>query len=304
MSFFARWFWLADLFSHFLLQYIVGSLVLLLVAVLLKSKTYIVSNALVLLVCFIELLLLPSVNMTKNASDKPVLSILQFNKLVSNQNNLEIINWISNQDEPFDLIAIQEANKNFELYAEELKKIYPYQIIETREHAFGMHVLSKYDFLDVEKISVLGPVFENFYFKITIKPSGFEESVDIFPLHAVPPTGKAYWEQRNLEIRQVLNEIGDSKGRNTIFMGDWNLSPYSPFFIDILKFANLKIATTRIFPDPTWPSKLHIDFLNIFQIPIDHILFSDNLVPLNKRVDKAMGSDHHPVIMDFIEKSN
>ena len=78
--------------------------------------------------------------------------------------------------------------------------------------------------------------------------------------------------------------------------GDWNITPYSPYFDELKKRSGLKYEITTIFPAHTWPSPF---ILPLFQIPIDHILYKGDLQLISKERGPAMGSDHYPLIATF-----
>ena len=304
VSYCANFFWLADIFSHFLLQYIIGSVVLGGLGLALKNYRYVVLNIAILCLCLGEMSFTIDRKVEQNTALNPEISIVQFNKLVSNTNYLEIKTWIMKQDQPFDFIVFQEADNGLLELSNDLKNIYPYQIREPRNHAFGTIILSRYDFLDTEKIDIQGQEFKNFATKVIIHPLNFKNTLSIFSLHAVPPTSHEFWTQRNYELKTVTENIGDTEKKNTIFIGDWNITPYSPFFKKVLYGTNLNMAKRSYVYEPTWPSTFKTPLFPIFQIPIDHILFSDTLIPLYKEIGESFGSDHHPVIMKFIEKKN
>lgn len=300
ISYGARYFWMADLFSHFVMQYVIGGIIIFSILLILKDRKYIILPILALLLCLPKFSYYGHTVAFQEQEGQNSFSLLQFNKLVTNQNLVVIEKKIRNSN--VDLVVLQEAGHKDKKIAKNLLDMFPHQILETRDHAFGMIVLSKTAFVSKKTIMIEDKVQENFALKIKLNPNNFTNDISIYALHAVPPMGHEAWTQRNNELEKVSKIISEDVSKNIVFAGDWNITPYSPFFKNTLKTSKLKMLRELPFTRPTWPAPFKIFGLNVFQIPIDHFLFSENLLPTNKEVGKAVESDHHPTIIEFIEK--
>ena len=84
-------------------------------------------------------------------------------------------------------------------------------------------------------------------------------------------------------------------------MGDFNNTPFTPSFRDFLEVSGLNYQSYGLLQTPTWPTFADMDVFQIFQIPIDHIFFSDSLMQKNKYRGPSLKSDHHPIIAEFSE---
>jgi endonuclease/exonuclease/phosphatase (EEP) superfamily protein YafD len=75
-----------------------------------------------------------------------------------------------------------------------------------------------------------------------------------------------------------------------IVLGDFNMTPWTRRYRDLLARANLIDSAVGRFPAPTWGPRgwLHI-------LPIDHILHSRNVTVLERQVGPDLGSDHLPI---------
>jgi endonuclease/exonuclease/phosphatase (EEP) superfamily protein YafD len=81
--------------------------------------------------------------------------------------------------------------------------------------------------------------------------------------------------------------------------GDFNLTPYSPYFDRFTAAAGLTDVRLRQGLGFSWPG-----FFPLAGIPIDHCLFRGPLaVESIERLDR-FGSDHYPVRVSFIWKQN
>jgi endonuclease/exonuclease/phosphatase (EEP) superfamily protein YafD len=98
---------------------------------------------------------------------------------------------------------------------------------------------------------------------------------------------------------------GAAREDNVILMGDWNLTPWSPVFREVLEIGGLHYQNFGLLPVSTWPS---FNFLSVLKIPIDHVLFKGGLRPVSFARGPSNGSDHHSLIARFyvgpIEKEN
>lgn len=226
-------------------------------------------------------------------------TIAQFNKLVSNDQYNVIQKWLIDNHEIFDLVILQEADMRLSDVAEEVKRFYPNQIIQPQQHAFGTIILGKSNLLSAKPYTTEATPFPSLAYELEIHPEGFKSGIKIYTVHAQPPVSLARWKQRNAELADMGKRISQDNSENIIAIGDWNITPYSPFFRDFIETSRMHYHFRKYFPEPTWPDKFHF---SLFKIPIDHVLFTSSLAPVKKQVDPAMGSDHHPVIMTFIEQ--
>ncbi len=289
-SLLARLGWLFDLGSHFVIQYIIGATLLTPALFYCKKPRW----ALIVLVIGIASIAefyqyhryrYHYQQSAPIAETGKTITVVQYNRLAAHFKHTSVIEWLRAQ--PFDIVILQEANKSLSADVSRLKDIYPYQIHEPRSHAFGMIILSKHKLQEAQKVKTGG----TFYLKIKLeKYDGLP--ITLYALHAMVPIGIT----RNIELRVTSEHIAKDSSERIIFMGDWNITPFSPHFKDVLKTTKLTHQDTSTYPAVTWPT---VFMLPIFQIPIDQILFSPNLQLIEKNTGPAMGSDHYPLIATF-----
>ncbi|MGB4107123.1 MAG: endonuclease/exonuclease/phosphatase family protein [Alphaproteobacteria bacterium] len=288
-TFAARLHWIFDLFSHFPVYHVIGGIALAPALFYFKKNKWALCTLLVAVLSMVKICNYFYTHGTPVLSEKSggeALTVVQYNRLAIPRNHDNFKQWITDNEAKFDVIVLQEANSGLANAASELGHLYPFQIQEPRLHAFGMVILSKYPISDVEKIKTAG----SFAAKFTIDYNKIP--VRIYALHAQVPI----LDIRNIELEMVTGLIAQDKSENIIFMGDWNITPYSPHFDDILKTTGLQDNYIGYWPPSTWPSFIPINFL---RLPIDHILYKGNLHLLEKEIGPAMGSDHHAVIATF-----
>jgi endonuclease/exonuclease/phosphatase (EEP) superfamily protein YafD len=93
------------------------------------------------------------------------------------------------------------------------------------------------------------------------------------------------WSQAKIAQQQAL-----------IVVGDFNDTPWSTRFRQLLAESGLQLAKPSWGVHPTWPTGLP-EFL---RIPIDHGLLSPNLAAHKYQVGQAINSDHAPIVMDLL----
>ncbi|MBU4198871.1 MAG: hypothetical protein KKG09_02950 [Verrucomicrobia bacterium] len=76
-----------------------------------------------------------------------------------------------------------------------------------------------------------------------------------------------------------------------------NVSPWSSHFRRLLRESGLQDSAQGRGVQPTWPT-----FSPLLLIPIDHCLHSPQIAIFKKQAGPSVGSDHYPVIVDFLIK--
>jgi endonuclease/exonuclease/phosphatase (EEP) superfamily protein YafD len=111
--------------------------------------------------------------------------------------------------------------------------------------------------------------------------------------HPLPPTNGAYFRARNTHFQEMAQEI-QKLPNATIVLGDLNLTMWSPYYQQFVNSTHLRNSRQGFGIQPTWGHRTHL-----FQIPIDHCLFSSAFYVQNNRVGQEIGSDHRPMITDL-----
>ncbi len=294
----ARYNFIFDLFSHFVLQYVLGGVILTGCLLGLRSWKFAAFAFLVTVANIGELY--RHIDFSWDAHPSSILApvtVVQYNRHLVPTDQHVLKQWLTDNADKFDVVVLQEANDSVAAIANELGSLYPYQIQEPRSsHAFGMVILSRLPFEEMEKINFPTQRFVNFAVKLVIRPQQFKEPITIYVLHAIPPMGVPEQAQRNFELKTVSELAGKDTSRYRLMIGDWNITSYSPFFTDAINASKLRKQETGLLPEPTWPT-MALPWL--MQIPIDHILSSSSLILLDKRREAPVFSDHYAIIATF-----
>lgn len=76
-----------------------------------------------------------------------------------------------------------------------------------------------------------------------------------------------------------------------LIIGDFNGTPWSPNFVELLDSAELHNSNTTPIPQPTWPGALAWPF----GLPIDHAIHNSSAAIVSRTVGPHVGSDHRPL---------
>jgi endonuclease/exonuclease/phosphatase (EEP) superfamily protein YafD len=116
----------------------------------------------------------------------------------------------------------------------------------------------------------------------------------VIGLHTDRPQGAAEAAARNSQLADLAGFIAGQPERHVIVMGDFNLTPWSPYFQRLLDAAGLRDSAIGRGVAPTWFSRLLP-----FGLPIDQVLLGPDVTVVDRHVGADVGSDHLPVIADL-----
>lgn len=294
----ARYHWFLDMLSHFAFQYTIGATLLGTLLFIYKRPFYYVLMIVVFTANLFEMYRHAHIERSPSTSND--FTIVQYNRRFQIFDHTDFIEWTKTNHKKFDVMILQEANAMMVRAGKDMIDLYPHQIHEARNHSFGMVVLSKHPFIESEIVKIESPteiaLMKNFYIRLKIQPAGSPEPISIYTVHPVPPGGSELTEQRDYELATVRDAIKTEEAKNVILIGDFNLTPYSPVFADLIDATSLKYALSNPYPIATWPKEFGFD---IYRIPIDHILHKGDLRLVKKHRGPHMGSDHYPVVATY-----
>lgn len=164
LSFLARFHWLTDLFSHFLAQYVIGAIVLGLYYTLTRQMRMALVMITVMIICLTETYLVRTHMPPAQATQ--VVSIMQYNRLIYQTKHDDLAAYL--REKKPDIVILQEAGAGYDRFLHDMAEIYPYQINETRAHAFGMVILSRHNIRRHELINLSGDFVDNFVIRLEI----------------------------------------------------------------------------------------------------------------------------------------
>lgn len=280
----AAFWWGFELFSHFRVQYI--ALAILLAVVAIGSRKLLLA---LLLAATTALNAWPLLSYLPTASQPQSgfqFDVLNVNVNSENENNSGIVEAIRAANS--DLVAVVELTPMLDAALLELADIYPYRFAVPADSRFGIGILSRYP-LDMPSAFSTGPTVA--IDSLVELPTG---SLRFVAVHLLPPTGPSTARARNSQL-DGLAAFARQIEESLLVCGDFNLTPYSPFFDRFSVDANLSDVRRGTGIGLTWPS-----FMPLLGIPIDHCLIRGPIeVESVDRLDQ-IGSDHYPVQVTLV----
>lgn len=286
LALFARHWWFAELFSHFRLYYLLAQALLLLVFM---HRHHPVMLTLTLLLAVpnawsVGPYLLPLVS----GRPQPVASASGFSISVINLNyrnghHERVLRYVAEHSP--DVLILSEFTPRWSERLTGLTSVYPHAILEPREGPFGMAMLTRFPLSVADSFDLGVPGSANIHAVVDADAL----KVHIFGVHLQPPTSAVGAEYRNLQLTNLAS-LAARAGDYVLVVGDLNLTPFSPFYEDLLTQSGLI--------DARRPQGLHVTWPTMplpFWIPIDHCLAGVGLNVADVRRGRDLGSDHYPL---------
>lgn len=290
--FLARQLWLADLLVNFQVHFMVCLLVCLFLLVLVRRQLTaagLLVGTLVLALPVIPYLKVPfrEAPIVAVKDDEKVYRLLTYNVQQSNTRTQDIADYIST--ESVDFLLVIEADAFWEKELEfELKDHFPHRFAEPREDNFGLVFYSKHPWKSIRLVGEFGfPTVE----AIFALPEG---DLCLLGVHPFPPVTAGAASERNV----FLTELGDyaaGVSGSVLVAGDFNVTPWSPHFQDLLARGELRDSGHGRGIQNTW-----YRLPNLFcGLPIDHVL-TRGIAVQRRHIGPPIGSDHRPITVDFL----
>lgn len=284
-----RWFWVFELLTHFSLQWMVGAGLCAVLFAIIRSWKWMAVAVVVFVFHAGAVLSVYSPPPAPKVVGHDELTIAHANVLILNQNHDEIAQWVRDPVNGFDVVSLQEVSPALSGRLKQLQE-YPYQYHYPERHAFGAAILSKYELSDMKRSFLAN----NSYISATLSLEG-DKALRIYALHTNPPVSPEWLVTRNQQVIETARAVAADESDYKIMIGDYNLTPYSYWFKELLRISGLQDSRRGQGIQGSWPAMFPTP---LFKIPIDHVLTSPDVVVKDRRLGPPMGSDHLPVIVD------
>jgi endonuclease/exonuclease/phosphatase (EEP) superfamily protein YafD len=274
-----------ELASHFRAFYLFAALLLTLALLPLRSWKRAAAGALLVLLNAAPIL--PYYWHSEPPAGIANLRVLESNVLTSNRQCDLLLSRVRTYRP--DVIFLIEVDKPWLSGIADLKKDYPYTASKPRRDNFGIALLSRYPFRDLDVFALADT--EATAIKATLVLG--EREVTCFAVHAFPPGTPKMTQTRDVQLLGAAT-LAKSLSTPIVVCGDFNATPWSPVFGDVLSRSGLKDARRGFGVIPTWPTQYWP-----LMIPIDHCLVSPSICVKSFQVLSAIGSDHLPILVDL-----
>jgi len=283
--------WQFELLCHFRVQYFLILVLAALGFLILRGwwsfsgcVVFALANALLIVPFY-----LPRHSVVSSSSSS--VRLLSLNVNTENREFASVRKLIDDNDP--DLILLLEVNYQWLEELEPLDAIYPYHLLEARTDNFGIAFFSKYEFTDEAIVELGNSGVPTVVAVIDIGGKRFR----FIGTHPLPPVSLDYYHLRNDQLRAIADDVRDhGSSIRTLVAGDLNVTPWSADFKQLLQDGNLSNSAIGFGIQASWP----VGPVALLRIPLDHVLYSEGIVIVDRFVGGDAGSDHYPVFVDFV----
>ena len=275
----ARFWWGFEIFSHFRLQYLAIALPLLVLAF--ARGQFVIGVLLAATMVVNAWPLLPELPRKGVEPAGPEFVLLNINVEARNQEHDRVLERI--RESGADAVALVELSPALDAKLGALAELYPHRVTRPAANNFGIAVLSRHPLRD-SVIFDMGPspAIE----AVVETPGG---PLKLIAIHTKPPVGAALAATRNSQLDGLAARVQATEGALAV-CGDFNLSPYSPWFGRFERASGTRSARRGRGLGISWPATMPL-----LGTPIDHCFLRGPLVAVEVARMAATGSDHYPV---------
>ncbi|MEM7726721.1 MAG: endonuclease/exonuclease/phosphatase family protein [Cyanobacteria bacterium P01_A01_bin.45] len=131
-----------------------------------------------------------------------------------------------------------------------------------------------------------------------------KKPIQFIGTHPLVPIQRNTLRIRNQQL-EVLARFVKKQTKPVIVLGDFNLTPWSPYYRKFINKTGLHNTSLGYGTLPTWPHpttylKLPKYITPLMSIPIDHCFVSQDFKVANYQVGKNANSDHASIVTDLV----
>lgn len=292
-----EYFWVAELFTHFRLYYLLILALLVLIFLYSGHRKLMIVTVLLILpnawfvgpYLFTELISIADSRATGEAETGISMTVMNVHH--KNDGYARVADYLRDRDP--DIIVISEFTPAWRSALRFLSRSHSHVLDGTRPGRWGLAVFSRLAFADAEQIDLAGTDTVNLRFVIEAGSIPLE----VYAVHLYSPTSPSLAHNRNLQLEDLADRLVLSEYRRLV-VGDMNLTPYSPYFSRFTEQTGLQDARLVDGVHITWPASA----LPIW-IPIDHALADPAANVVQVRTGPDIGSDHFPLEIFLSDKA-
>ncbi|HSG96880.1 MAG TPA: endonuclease/exonuclease/phosphatase family protein [Woeseiaceae bacterium] len=272
-----------QLFTHFRLQYLAVSLVLLVALAGVREPRYAV--ALVFAAILNALPVVPWYSDDPVDHDGTEYTVVLANVHSGNDDYEKLFNLVA-VEEP-DVLVLLEVSPRWAQQLVRLEADYPERVVEAREGNFGIAMFSKLPMASAATIDSAPLDYPTIVAAIEFG----DATVHVIGTHPMIPLGRAFYDARNTQLDGIARLLQHADGPR-LLVGDLNLTMWDVNYAAFENRTWLRNVRRGFGVKPTWPT-----FLPVAMIPIDHVLVSEEFGVRAVRTGARIGSDHLPLVV-------
>ena len=288
----ARDFWLADMVDLFRPVVVLLAAALLALAIGARAVGLIALSGL-LLAANLYLLVQPSLDLPAaqaSGARRPPVSVASFD-VVSDESLPDFTSWARDKKRRPDVVGLQNLTAPWRDRIAQLADVYPFSASALhKEIGVKEDIVSRFPILDA---SVYRPTGGRTAVRATVEIEG--QPVQVFVIDPNKATSQTRWAERNQYLGLVSQWVASqAAGRPAIMLGDWNITPWSPFYADVFEQSSLRRGDTGILP-PATHTLAHLP-IPLLGLNDDHIAVSRRIPVEGCAPGPDLGSDHLPLV--------
>jgi endonuclease/exonuclease/phosphatase (EEP) superfamily protein YafD len=289
--------WIADLFAHFRYHYVVGAVLLALVALALGRRGAGIVAALLIVPQLWAMAAPPRTPLAEKTPAATTLRVMSVNVLWSNQRFDDVAAAI--ERELPDVVSLQEIWPRWYPVLERLTARYPHVApADWRNGTSDNIVLSRWP-IGESRVVVPPKQYRPFgHVDATVLVNG--RPIRVLAVHPPLPASGRHTETRQANL-DYYAQVAAATETPLLIVGDFNITPYSPRFRALLREGGLRYVHLGWGWPRSWPSASRGNYQRYIRgFPIDHILTSSHFAVTSARSLEDVGSDHYPVVADLV----
>ena len=295
LTFFSSRFWVADLLANLRVQLVLVGLLVLLIG-LLRRQWRLAALTGVVIALHLSWFTTAFPPIATRESVRHVLTVTSVNVLSVNVQHDRVIADLIEANP--DVIAVLELTPALDQKLRQDLPTYSHVMASSKNDGnFGVGVYSKYPLAQSEFFESVEAIESIAVTVVVDQVGGTIQKFRLFVTHPLPPMNAALFEKRNRQLEDVADRIHEFRQRASgipiVLLGDLNLTPWSPWFLELQSRSGLVRGNSNFTLEPTW----YRFPMFPFGLILDHGLIEPSLVCTDFQVGKPMGSDHRSITL-------
>jgi endonuclease/exonuclease/phosphatase (EEP) superfamily protein YafD len=195
-----------------------------------------------------------------------------------------------------DIVFLPESTHRWAAGLAPLRARYPYVVDGKSDSVFSLFLFSRVPLSESSIVNLPADIgFPAIVTRVCAQGADNDMAcVRVIGIHPPPPLTADLASKRDAALQAIPQLAAGQEAAQTILLGDFNCTPWSPLFRDLVAATGLRDAALATSLAPTWLSRRLP-----FGLTIDHILIGEAIDVARHDVGNDVGSDHFPVVADL-----
>ncbi len=277
--------WPCDLLQHFRVQYAVVGAIVVAAAAIVRVRGYFDAAAIATLI-HLWWIAPDLASERRPLPEGAALRVLVLN-VHTESSSFDRVHRLIDDVRP-DVIGLLEVDRRWLDALAPALADYPGRLTRPRDDNFGIALFARQPL--VGSIEALGGGLPSVVARLVVDGA----SLDLVLTHPIPPVSAAALADQRRQLDAVAERATRLPGP-VLVMGDLNATPWSTPFRHLIARSGLCDSRTGFGIAASFPSTMAA-----VRIPIDHLLVTCTIGVRAHRVERDVGSDHLPVVVDLV----